>query len=75
MRITDDYLDEGLNRIPAGTGVWPVREIVEAMPAAVPIDVETPLTTLKDQGVPPLERVRMAVDGARSVVDSVTPSR
>lgn len=75
LQVTDDYLDEGLNRMPAGTGDWPVREIVEAMPYAVPIDVETPLTTMKDQGVPVKERVKIAVDAARAIVDSVTPSR
>jgi sugar phosphate isomerase/epimerase len=75
LQVTDDYLEEGLNRLAAGTGDWPVREIVQAMPAEVPIDVETPLTTMKDQGVPVKERVKIAVDAARAIVDSVTPER
>lgn len=75
LQVTDDYLDEGLNRMPAGSGDWPVQDIVRAMPAEVPIDVETPLTTMKDQGVPMKERVKIAVDAARAIVDSVTPER
>jgi sugar phosphate isomerase/epimerase len=75
LAVTNDYLEEGLNRVPAGEGVWPLRALVEALPESVPIDVETPLTALKEQGVSALERARRAVEGARSIVENVAPWR
>lgn len=75
LQVTNDYLDEGLNRLPAGTGEWPLRAIAAAIPAEVAMDVETPLTDLKNKGVPMKERVKIAVDAARALVDSITPER
>jgi sugar phosphate isomerase/epimerase len=75
MKVTDDYLEEGLDRLPPGEGVWPVKELVEAIPAGVPMDIEVPLTTLRDRGWTSSDRVRRAVNGARAIVETAKTRR
>lgn len=62
--IGTDYLDEALDRKVAGTGAFPLVEMVRALPSHTDFDVETPLHSLASSGIPAAERVRMAVDGA-----------
>ena len=51
-----------------GDGEFPLREFVNALPPGVPIGVEVPMQSLKDRGVGPMERARLAVEAARRVI-------
>jgi sugar phosphate isomerase/epimerase len=65
----DKQLFEAMSeRMLPGAGQFPLREFVRALPAGVPIGVEVPLRSLKDRGVGPLERARMAVEASRRVI-------
>ena len=46
MRVTNDYLDEAMNRMIPGKGVFPLREFVGLFADHVDFDVEVPTTTL-----------------------------
>lgn len=61
----EGYFDEALDRLVAGTGEFPLRELARALPAHTAYDIETPLAKLADQGISAAERVKLAVDGAR----------
>lgn len=69
----DRYLKEAFDRLVPGEGVFPLRELVRALPPATHYDVEVPRPGLQSRGVPPLERARRAVDAARSLLDSADP--
>jgi sugar phosphate isomerase/epimerase len=75
LGYSDDYLSEGLNRLAPGDGVWPIKALIEAIPEAVAMDIEVPLTDLKDQGWSAADRVAKAVKAARACVESAKPSR
>jgi sugar phosphate isomerase/epimerase len=65
----DKQLFEALSeRMLPGQGEFPLREFVNALPPGVPIGVEVPMQSLKDRGVGPMERARMAVEAARRVI-------
>jgi sugar phosphate isomerase/epimerase len=62
-------LYEAINeRMIPGKGEFPLREFVAALPPDVPIGVEVPLKSLKDSGVVPLERARLAVEASRRII-------
>ena len=62
--VTPSLVPELLARLDAvpGEGVFPLAALVDALPAATPIDVEVPSLN----GRPPLRR---AVSGARAILD------
>lgn len=63
---SDDYTYEAMfARQAAGDGQFPLSEVVAALPVSTLYDVETPLAHLRASGMPPLERARRAVAGAR----------
>lgn len=64
----EGYFDEALDRQIAGTGEFPLRELIRVLPKHTAYDVETPLLKLANQGVPAAERVRLAVEGVRAVL-------
>lgn len=58
-------------RMIPGAGQFPLLDFAAAVPPGVPIGVEVPQKSLSDQGVPPLERARRAVDATRAVLSKV----
>jgi sugar phosphate isomerase/epimerase len=72
----DKQLFEAMSeRMLPGDGEFPLREFVRALPANVPIGVEVPLRSLKDRGVGPLERARLAVEASRRVIAEALAGR
>lgn len=69
------YFREAMDRIMPGEGDWPLREILSALPAALPIDVEVPSRVAQAAGMSALDRSRWAVAATRKVLESVTPTR
>lgn len=65
-----DYLDEALDRELPGEGCFPLREIIEALPGSVRMDVEVPSETRKRQGVSALERASSAMMASRRVIEN-----
>lgn len=64
----EGYFDEALDRQIAGAGAFPLRELIRVLPKHTAFDVEIPLRKLAKQGVPVAERVRLAVESARTVL-------
>jgi sugar phosphate isomerase/epimerase len=55
-----------------GAGEFPLREFVQALPQKkMTLSVEVPLRDLTDQGVSGAERVRLAVEGTRRIVEGL----
>ncbi|SIN62509.1 Sugar phosphate isomerase/epimerase [Parasphingorhabdus marina DSM 22363] len=48
LRVTNDYLDEAMNRMIPGEGTFPLREFVAAFADHVDFDVEVPCTRLPE---------------------------
>lgn len=69
--VTGSYLAEAMDRLAPGEGVFPLRELMRALPGMTPLDVEVPSRALRRQGMPALERARRAVAAARRLLDAV----
>lgn len=71
LQNPDDYMSETLfeRQIP-GEGEFPFRELFKYIPSGMVVDVEVPLQSFRNRGVSALERARLAVNGARRVLDS-----
>jgi sugar phosphate isomerase/epimerase len=55
-------------RMLPGKGELPLHEFVRALPPDVPIGVEVPMQSLKERGIGPLERARLAVEASRKII-------
>ena len=62
------YVAEVFNRLAPGEGVFPLKELIQALPPDIPCDVEVPALRLIKAGVAPIEHARRAVMGARQVL-------
>jgi sugar phosphate isomerase/epimerase len=69
----DAYFDEAVfeRQIP-GEGAFPLAALFKVLPEDLVVDVEVPLRSLKQGGVSPFERCRLAVAGARRIVNAAT---
>ncbi|MEO0439534.1 MAG: TIM barrel protein [Pseudomonadota bacterium] len=68
MRVTSDYLDEAMNRMIPGEGVFPLREFVGLFGDHVDFDVEVPTTTLP-AGVTPAQWASQALAASEALFD------
>jgi sugar phosphate isomerase/epimerase len=75
LDVRGDYMPEVFERTVPGEGVFPIAAILDALPAAVPVDVEVPSTLQAGQGVPALDRARRAANAARELLDRARPTR
>ncbi len=67
-----DYGREGAyDRLLPGEGEFPLAELVDIAPAALPISLEVPTARWRDAGVPAAERARRVVDAARRLLAGV----
>lgn len=69
LSIGNDYRHEALNRLAPGEGVFPLHDLLRALPPDVPIDVEVPSVELQRQGMPATDRARRAVVAARAILE------
>lgn len=72
-----DYLPEAMDRTLPGQGDFPLAEILAALPAAVPLDVEVPNATANAGGDTAAMRdhAMAAVQAARALVDAAPATR
>ena len=75
LHRSGDYLAEALDRVMPGDGDFPLRAILEALPANTALDVEVPSVKLAEAGVAAIDRARDAVRRARALLVSATPTR
>lgn len=67
------YGDETMfQRMIPGEGAFPLPDILSLVPTDIIIDVEVPLRAHRARGLTALERARLAVDGARSLLKEFT---
>ena len=65
--VTDDYMEEAINdRSIPGSGVFPITDILTALPPDIPIDVEVPRLADQLAGMGPLARAHAAVSAAKN---------
>lgn len=75
LSLQADYLAEAMDRMVPGEGVFPIAEILDAMPEATAVDVEVPSATGQKNGLPALERARRAADAGRRLMEAARPGR
>jgi sugar phosphate isomerase/epimerase len=65
----DAYFHEAMHeRLVPGEGELPLHALLQALPAEVIVALEVPMRARAEAGVSPLERARLAADGARRLM-------
>ena len=72
---SSDYIKDVHNREVPGTGDLPIEEFLNAVPAALPIEVEVPAAHRRAAGVTAAEHCRDVLNGARAIVERLKPIR
>jgi len=75
LYLSDDYLDEALDREMPGDGDFPLLDILAALPQATALDVEVPSPTRAGRGICALDRASEAVAKAHALLSHVRGSR
>ena len=58
----------GFDRLPPGTGEFPLLDLLALVPQGMPISLEVPQEPARQLGVSAIERCRRAVDGMRTLM-------
>ncbi len=74
-QVSSDYIADVHNREVPGSGDLPLREILNAVPASVPIEAEVPAAHRRLAGVSAAQHVAEVVAGSRAIIDSLRPAR
>jgi len=61
------YAEAVAGRLAPGEGELPLRELLDAMPAGVPLSIETPVAAIAH--LPPVERARHAMAATRRLLE------
>lgn len=69
MRVTDDYLEEAMNRMIPGEGVFPLRRFLDVLGQHVDLDIEVPCTIIPPDCTPQTWAMR-AVAASRKLLKS-----
>lgn len=62
------YLEEALDRLMPGDGAFPLAQFISALPAHADLDVEVPMSPVREAALPPEERAREAYAKARALL-------
>jgi sugar phosphate isomerase/epimerase len=73
--VSSTYIQDVHNREVPGQGDLPLHDLLSAIPAAFPIEVEVPAAHRRARGVTAAEHVRDVLTGARTIIEGLTPSR
>ncbi len=65
----DLYAEAVTRRLNPGDGELPLPEMLDALPAGIPISVEAPVAALADR--PPVQRARASLEATRRLLESV----
>lgn len=69
------YFKEAQDRIMPGEGDWPLIDILNALPAHLPVDIEAPSRTAKAAGMPAVDRAQWAVTATKRLLDQSALAR
>jgi sugar phosphate isomerase/epimerase len=72
---SNDYIKDVHNREVPGQGDLPIREFLNAVPASFAVEVEVPAAHRRAAGVTAAEHCRDVLEGARAIVEALTPFR
>jgi sugar phosphate isomerase/epimerase len=72
---SNDYFADVHNRLVPGTGDLPLVDLLNAIPANLPIEVEVPAAHRRAAGASAAQHVRDVIDGARTVIGRLKPVR
>lgn len=75
VQASSDYIKDVHNREVPGQGDLPLHDLLSAVPAALPIEVEVPAAHRRAAGVTAAEHVRDVLAGARAIAQGLRPSR
>jgi sugar phosphate isomerase/epimerase len=75
LHASENYMDEVHARELPGKGDFPIRAILDAIPAAMPIEVEVPSSQYRAAGVSAAEHIDSAIAASRAVVEQLSPWR
>lgn len=75
LQISSNYISDVHNREVPGRGDLPLRAILSAVPASLPIEIEVPAAHRRAAGVTAAEHVRDVVEGTRAIVVELRPAR
>jgi sugar phosphate isomerase/epimerase len=75
LAVGSDYLAEAFERLVPGEGVFPIAAILDALPAATPVELEVPSLSSEQNGIPALDRARRAAKAARELLNRAQPTR
>lgn len=72
---SSDYIKDVHNRLVPGQGDLPIEEFLNAVPAALPIEVEVPAAHRRAAGVSAAEHCQDVLEGARAIIARLKPIR
>jgi len=72
---SNDYIKDVHNREVPGQADLPIREFLNAIPASLPIEVEVPAAHRRAAGLSAAQHCRDVLNGARAIVETLTPVR
>ena len=70
-----DYIADVHNREVPGQGDLPLIDILNAVPASIPLEIEVPAAHRRKSGITAAEHVRDVVTATRSILANVVPGR
>jgi sugar phosphate isomerase/epimerase len=74
-QVSNDYIKDVHNRDIPGQGDLPLHDLLSAIPAGQPIEIEVPAQRRRASGISAAEHVRDVLIGTRAVVAGLTPTR
>lgn len=73
--VSSTYMQDVHNREVPGEGDLPLHDLLSAVPAEMPIEIEVPAAHRRARGVTAAEHVRDVLAGTRKIVATLTPQR
>lgn len=74
-QASNDYIKDVHNREVPGQGDLPIREFLNAVPSSFPIEAEVPAAHRRAAGISAAQHCREVFQGARAIVETLTPIR
>ena len=75
LHLSANYMPEAMDREMPGDGDFPLLALLNALPGALPLDVEVPSPRRAAQGIAAADRVREAVARTRALLAGAVPLR
>jgi sugar phosphate isomerase/epimerase len=70
LHRASDYMTEARNRELPGAGDFPLRTLLSALPATIPLELEVPSQKRREAGISAIDHVREAMSRLHALVDT-----